>query len=181
MSIDATVFAELLGELEAYYKRDLTPFVKRVWYKHLNQLLSTEEFAIAVEQAFVSKQFMPTPAKLVEVVKGDAETLALQEWEQCIKAAARNDKEMIAQLSPQGQSALHLAGGLYKLGMATEDELKWVKKEFVSAWKSWSTAVNPILPSATAVLALPQGVGCEMSEQVRSLSGEMSLNGCSKA
>lgn len=55
MSIDAVVFAELLGELEAYYKRDFTPFVKRVWYKHLNQQLSTEEFVTAVEQALVSK------------------------------------------------------------------------------------------------------------------------------
>ncbi len=119
--------------------------------------------------------------KLVELVKGNAETLALQEWEQCIKAAARNDKEMIAHLSAQGQSALHLTGGLYKLGMATEDELKWVKKEFVSAWKSSSTTANPILPSASAVLALPQGAGGEMCESVRSLSRKMSLNGSSKA
>jgi hypothetical protein len=61
--------------------------------------LSTEEFIAAVEQAIVSKQFMPSPQELVEVVKGDAETNALQEWDLCVKAAARDDREMLSGLS----------------------------------------------------------------------------------
>jgi len=43
-----------------------------------------------------------------------------------IKATARADRDAIAQFSSQGQSALHLVGGLYKLGMATEEELRWL-------------------------------------------------------
>ena len=143
--------------------------MKRVWYKHLNQQLSTEEFVIAVEQTLVSQQFMPTPAELVEVVKGDAETLALQEWELCIKAAARNDKGMTAQLSPQGESALHLVGGLYKLGMATEDELRWIKKEFVAVWKSTPAHTRSLLPSANMNL--------EQIESMPSPSQQLSVNG----
>ncbi len=27
-------------------------------------------------------------------------------------------------------------GGLYKLGMASEEQLTWIKKEFVLVWKS---------------------------------------------
>ena len=40
MSIDKQVFVELVGELETYYKREFTPFVKRVWYKHLSDCLT---------------------------------------------------------------------------------------------------------------------------------------------
>lgn len=149
MSVDAKVFVELMGELEAYYKRDLTPFVKRIWFKHLNERLSTEELIAAVEQIIVSKPFMPSPQELVEVVKGDAETNALQEWDLCMKAAARDDREMLLGLSSQGRSALHLVGGLYKLGMANEEDLRWLKKEFISVWKSTPTDVKSLPQSKT--------------------------------
>ena len=99
MTVDAKVFVQLLSELEAYYKREFTPFVKQIWFRHLSDRLSTEEFIAAVEQAIVSKQFMPSPQELVEVVKGDAETNALQEWDLCVKVAARDDREMLSGLS----------------------------------------------------------------------------------
>ena len=76
MSIDKQVFVELVGELETYYKREFTPFVKRVWYKHLSDCLTTGEFQRAVEQVIVAKEFMPTPQELVEAIKGDSTTQA---------------------------------------------------------------------------------------------------------
>lgn len=150
MTVDTKVFVELLGELETYYKREFTPFVKQIWFKHLSERLSTEEFIAAVEQAIVSKQFMPSPQDLVEVVKGDAETNALTEWDLCVKAAARGDREMLMGLSPAGQSALHLVGGLHKLGMATEEDLRWLKKEFISVWKSTPADVRSLAQSNTS-------------------------------
>ena len=181
MMIDQLVFLEEIGILMDWFEKDFEEATLKRLHQRLSQHLSTEEFKLAANQVFDTAKFFPRVCDFVSAIKGDPETQALKEWEQCIKAAAWNDKEMIAHLSTQGQSALHLVGGLYKLGMATEDELKWVKKEFVSTWKSWSTAVNPVLPSASAISVLPQGVGDEMSEAVRSLSLKMSLNGSSKA
>jgi hypothetical protein len=79
---------------------------------------------------------------------------------------------MIAGLSPQGQSALHLVGGLYKLGMATEEDLRWLKKEFVSVWKT--TRVD--------VKSLPASNNCEPTslDAVRELSQKMSSKGNGK-
>ena len=57
-------------------KREFTPFVKRVWYKHLSDCLTTVEFQRAVEQALVAQEFMPTPQQLVEAIKGDSTTQA---------------------------------------------------------------------------------------------------------
>ncbi len=68
MTVDTKVFVQLLSELEAYYKREFTPFVKQIWFKHLSERLSTEEFIAAVEQAIVSKQFMPSNDDLFLVV-----------------------------------------------------------------------------------------------------------------
>ena len=76
MSIDKQVFIDLIGELETYYKREFTPFVKRVWYKHLSDVLTTVEFQRAVEQVILAQEFMPTPQQLVEAIKGDSTTQA---------------------------------------------------------------------------------------------------------
>ncbi len=179
--IDQRVFLEEMGILLDWFEKDFEEATLRRLHQRLSQHLSTEEFQLAANRVFDTARFFPRVSDFISAIKGDPETQALKEWEICIKAAARNDLEMIAQLSPQGQSALHLVGGLYKLGMATEDELKWVKKEFVGAWKAWKSAISPVLPSVSTVLALPQGVSGEMSETVRALSQKMSLNGSSKA
>ena len=50
----------------------------------------------------------------------------------------------IAPLFPQEQSALHLLSRLYKLGMATEEDLRWLKKEFVSVWKATPAIVKSL-------------------------------------
>lgn len=70
-------------------------------------------------------------------------------WHAYLKGSARSNKSAISELSAQGQSALHLVGGLYKLGMATEEELRWIKKEFVAVWKSSKADVQSLLPFHT--------------------------------
>ena len=104
---------------------------------------------------------MPSPQELVEVVvvKGNAQALAMQERDLCVKAAARDDREMLLGLSPGGRSALHLVGGLYKPGMASEEELRWLKKEFVSVWKYTPADVKSLQQSNTS--------GYEQLEAVR--------------
>jgi len=159
MSIDKQVFVELVGELETYYKREFTPFVKRVWYQHLSARLTTVEFVCAVEQVIVAKGFMPTPQELVEAIKGNAEAQALFDWELCINAAARGEYSVGDSLTPQGQFALRAVGGVSQLGRTNQDDLRWVLKEFISAWKGWKPAAPTTLPEAPEQSALPSGVG----------------------
>lgn len=139
----------MIGELQAYYKREFTDFARRTWYKHLNAQITTDQFIQAIESAIVSKQFMPTPQELVESICGDSDTQAFVEWDLCIKAASRADKSMLSGLSAQGQSALHLVGGLYKLGQMQEDKLEWVKKEFVAIWKATPATTKSLPQSRT--------------------------------
>ncbi len=82
-------------------------------------------------------------------VIGDAEANGLYEWDVCIKAAARSDQSAITVLSSSGQSVLHLVGGLYKLSMATEEQLSWIKKEFMVVWKTTRADTLSLPPSLT--------------------------------
>jgi len=178
MSIDKQVFVELVGELETYYKREFTPFVKRVWYKHLSDCLTTVEFQRAVEQAIVTNEFMPTPQQLVEAIKGDSTTQAFEEWELCVKAASRGEYSVAESLTPQGKFALRAVGGVSELGRINQDSLRWAKKEFISAWKGWKpTAAPAALSPVKEQSALPPAIDSEAVSQIRSFTEKLSFNG----
>lgn len=156
--IDNHVFSAGLTLLCTHYNRELQPEVLRIWKEYLDAVLTTEQFQQAIKLTLLESRFFPTAKDLVEAVTGGSDTLALSDWELCVKAAARADREMLSALSVQGQNALHLVGGLHKLGMATEDQLVWIKKEFVGLWKSTKADVkalpqsrNPAVPQLDAV------------------------------
>ncbi len=151
--IDNLVFVKGVQLLCSHFDRFLLPEVTALWKEYLDQRLSTGQFETAVKLMLLESRFFPTAKELVEAVKGDAETNALQEWDFCVKAAARSDRSAIAKLSASGQSALHLVGGLYKLGMATEEQLSWIKKEFVAVWKTTPSDTNALPTARTAQLA----------------------------
>lgn len=169
MTIDKTVFMNLMGELETYYKKEFTPFALGVWYKHLSNKLTTEQFRSAVESVIVSRTFIPTPQELIEEALGDVEVLATEDWDLCLRAAARGDKSMLDLMSAQGHAALRLIGGLSELGRSTEERHPWIKKEFVAIWKSTK--------ADTLSLPASRDTGLERIEAVKNLSKIMNLNG----
>ena len=54
---------------------------------------------------------------------------------------------------------MRAVGGVSELGRINESDLRWVKKEFISAWKGWKSGAGPALLPAADKFALPQGVG----------------------
>jgi len=170
--IDPQVFEQEIAILMDWFNRDFEPETLKRLHQRLSKQLSTEQFVQASQIVFDSNRFFPTIEEFVAAVKGNAETLALHEWDLCVKAAARADREATTKLSPQGQSALHLVGGLHKLGMATEEQLTWIKKEFISMWKATPADVK----------SLPQAHSSDFQnlEVVRSLAQKMSCNGSGK-
>lgn len=167
--IDPQVFEQEIAILMDWFNRDFEPETLKRLHQRLSAQLNTVQFVQAVQIVFDNSRFFPTVDEFVSTVKGNAQTLALSEWDLCVIAAARNDKGILSGLSSQGQSALHLVGGLYKLGMATEEQLNWIKKEFVSVWKSMPADVKSLPQSRTS--------DEEQLDSVHQLSQEMSFNG----
>jgi hypothetical protein len=159
--IDPQVFEQEIAILMDWFNRDFEPETLKRLHQRLSAQLTTGQFVQAAKIVFDTSRFFPTVEEFVSAVIGDAQTNALHEWDLCVKAAARNDREIVSRLSAQGQSALHLVGGLYKLGMATEEQLVWIKKEFVGVWKL----------ALTDVKSLPASNNCEPTslDAVRSL------------
>lgn len=170
--IDPQVFEQEIAILMDWFNRDFEPETLKRLHQRLSAQLTTQQFVKAAQAVFDTSRFFPTVEEFVSAVKGDAQTLALQEWDLCVLAASRANREMIAGLSPQGQSALHLVGGLYKLGMASEEQLTWIKKEFYLVWKTTKVDLKSLPASRT-----PEPLKIDA---VRELSQQMSFNGNDK-
>lgn len=167
--IDKIIFADLLDELAGYFGRNMSDFVKKAWYKQLGERMTTEQFVAAVEKAVTGK-FMPSIDELLELVKGNAQLIALEEWEKCLVAACRADREAVSKLSAAGQIALRSIGGLHALGMADEKDNRWMQKKFVEVWLTVPDNQQRALPAALEFEVLP-------SQEIQALTNKLSMNG----
>lgn len=175
--IDLKVFEDEIILLMDWFNRDFEAATLKRLHQRLSHHLTTEQFKEAASKVFDTARFFPTVEDFVNAVKGNSEAQSLEEWEKCLKAASRGDTGVADTLTPAGKFALRSIGGISGLGQVDVDQHKWVKKEFVSAWSSWSPAAAPALPPATTERALPEEATVDVSQALRSLSQQMSLNG----
>lgn len=175
--IDQQVFLEEIGILMDWFNRDFEETTLKRLHQSLSQYLTTEQFRQAACLVFEQSRFFPTVEDFVSAVKGNQEAFALQEWNICLKAASRGDTSVTDSLTEAGKLALRLIGGFSELGRTHEDELRWVKKEFINVWKSWKPSVSSALPPALDNSRLSQVTDSQLSNQVLALSQKMSLKG----
>jgi len=176
--IEQQVFLSGITLMSNHYDRKLAPSVLGIWKEYLDTALTTEQFQQAVKMTILESRFFPTAKELVEAIKGEPEVQALSEWDLCVKAAARAEYGVADSLTPQGKFALRAVGGVSELGRINQDDLRWAKKEFISAWKGWKpTAAPAALSPAQEQSALPPGVDYEAVSQIRSFTEKLSFNG----
>jgi len=176
--IEQQVFLSGITLMSNHYDRKLAPSVLGIWKEYLDAALTTEQFQQAIKTVILESRFFPTAKELVEAIKGDPEVQAFEEWELCVKAASRGEYSVADTLTPQGKFALRAVGGVSELGRINQDDLRWAKKEFISAWKGWKPAAAPAALSPTKEQsALLPAVDSQVVEQIRSFTEKLSFNG----
>lgn len=160
--IDLEVFAEEIGILANWFNRNFeAPTLKRL-HERLSTHMNTEQFREACAVVFDNSKFFPSVTEFVQAVYGHQDLLASQEWNECVAKAARANpydrSSYEIDLSPAGRMALRELGGLSRLTQMTDEREPWLKKEFLTLWKSYAMTPNHIaLPEArTPEVALPQ-------------------------
>ncbi len=183
--IDQQVFLKEIGILMDWFNRDFEEATLNRLHQRLSQHLTTAEFEQAASVVFDTARFFPTVSDFVKASKGDPEAQALRSWDSCLDASLTGDYHLIESLTPQAQFALRAVGGMNALRRIKSESERWVKKEFVSAWIAWSAPeVGITLPTAPDALALPQGIGDDVTDQfhqpgidsIHSLATEMFRN-----
>ncbi|OWY63751.1 hypothetical protein B7486_51280 [cyanobacterium TDX16] len=175
--IDSSVWIRGLTLLCQHYQRQMLDEVALMWKQYLDEQLSTSEFQQAVRVTILESRFFPTAKELVESVKGDPELLAAAEWSLCHKQACRGNRDPVAGLSPKGQTALYLIGGLPKIAASTAEETMWQRKEFIRFWLGASDLPTHLpglpqtKPTQVEVAPMPESVKQQLEELSQKVAG----------
>jgi len=166
--LDKEFFATQLGELAAYFKRDMTPLVHRVFYKNLQQLTEAE-FEKAVETAIARCNFMPTPEQLAEFGNGGNKARILEQWERIDQgrkafptapSVTKEYDQLMSSLNldPVALKVLKVLGGLSALSRLGDQDIKWTRDRFIEYYQLWDSQREQLEVEAQEVKALAAAV-----------------------
>lgn len=135
---DRGAFAQLLTDVLAFYKQDVSTFSLSVWWEAV-QPFDMEQVRKALTQHALDPdrgQFAPKPADLVRQLQGTKTDRALLAWSTVYRAFS----EVGAYASPDfGDNAIHASindmGGWPKLCHLPIDELPFTQKRFCDLYR----------------------------------------------
>jgi len=122
------------------HNRKYEPGLELIWLEDLEHLTEQEIFTgIDRMRKEYKGSYMPTPGMFIEVAtkssEGDIQVEAEQAWMQIDKALRRyGSSKTIAWENPACAEWVRNTGGWRSLGLITEDELNWKKKEFIKQY-----------------------------------------------
>jgi len=149
MTTEEEKFLHLIKELMDNFNQPMSRRKLKVWHERLRQELTIQELEEAVNRALFECKFMPTGRELIEFVKGSTSAIAHDKWEEAKHTASRGIKKVEnSNLSPATKHAILGIGGLTKIGLMTEKEEPWVKKEFINLYESYSKIPHQLLTEA---------------------------------
>lgn len=146
--INFQVFCEEMVILSSLFNRP--PMEKQALvrvHEILSAQLTTEEFRQASLEICATCDRFPSIPVFLEKVKGDPKLKAQEEWQKCLVAASRG-LSRVDDLTEAGKAALRLIGGLHHIGQSTEDQVTWLRKEFISNWVAESSTSAPALTAS---------------------------------
>ena len=128
--IDPQVFAKAWSLICERWNRETTNELSKLYYDAISERLSTEQFRVAAAHVLANNEFWPRPADFWEAISEDTEALALEQWELCYRVM-EGETHVLDRMSPAGQRAVALLGGVGRLRNTPLDSVPFVRKEFL--------------------------------------------------
>lgn len=141
--ISKDLFDQVIDSLESRFRVTISDLDRICWHSYLSEALDDNEFMIAYRMATNTLDFLPSPERLIEFVKGSENTIANQEWQKVVNNAPDRVKEPLV-ISARGRKALKLIGGLQAVRDCEVQFLDAKRKSFVELWKEKDPEVESL-------------------------------------
>lgn len=121
----------------------ISPMISASWFDFFGGEITVDEFkrGLVSCQRKNPSQFPPGLFEILNEIELSKtaivpELASGEEWEKVLQLA-RNPHRKI-ELMPQTEKAIKLIGGIRKVELAQESDLKWIQKEFLEYWKNYN-------------------------------------------
>jgi hypothetical protein len=133
-------FLVKMDQFQKFFNREIEDEFLMDYYEILSEELNDAEFEFACKKVFRHEKFFPTPQNFLDHAKGSLDYQALDAWE----------NKFSDELDESGKFALSSLGG--KSAIARSENIEFMRKDFLSAYKAHKTAPpkapKPALPQA---------------------------------
>lgn len=137
------VFAAIWAKLEARFNTERPTSVFEFYLDELSERLSDEEIREGIRSVMYSNRFFPSPKEIVDAVKGDDETEALDEWTELRAMVEGRTERDIKRLNEEARRALESIGGMRQLSQANLDDLRFYRRDFLEAYRAYRSKRMP--------------------------------------
>ena len=141
--IDDKIWVQQISVLENWFNTELSDVETAALYYSLNSKLNNEEFISACRILFEQHNkgrasYFPAANKFIEAIHGTLEDRANKVWVALIKAVRNNKGYEFEEVNNKLiRDAIASIGGIEAINHTPDQELKWIKKDFISALVSF--------------------------------------------
>ena len=161
--INKELFSQQMASLLIWFDTEITNPHLELFYNSLSESLTEEEFLISCKIIFETtpkkyKGYFPCVKDFVTAARGDQKARALKLWVRLlanVRASKGNDFERNS--TQVIKDAIASVGGIQVIVNTPDQELKWIKKDFIDAllaFKQMETRQN-YLPKSLNNSQLP--------------------------
>ena len=139
---DKQEFMELITDVLAFYKQDVSNFAISVWWQACQQYdIEQVRKALTAHAMCPDRgQFAPKPADLVRALHGTHTDRALLAWNKAYQAISQYGAYSGCDLEdPASHAAIHAMGGWVKFCQSQIDDLPFLQKRFCDFYRTYST------------------------------------------
>lgn len=143
---DRQPFAMALVAASEVYRQEVSPQAMALWWQALEPYpLPAVQSAMALH--IKTGRFMPVPADLVLIIDGSPQDQAEAAWSMVLGAAREHGQSRSVAFSDPLIPAVVLGvGGFGRICMCNNNDLQWLKKEFVPLYQSLAIRPPASLP-----------------------------------
>lgn len=134
-------FSPCFSVMCEYYGTKFGQGITRLYFESLEHY-DIEEFKKACRKITTTRVYptMPKIAEFVEAIEGSLEERAVEAWDEVMSSCAQYGPYRSVSFTDEAinRAVNHIVGGWDKINNCGLDELVWVKKEFLSAYKAYA-------------------------------------------
>lgn len=134
-------FSPCFSVMCEYYGTKFGEGITRLYFESLEHY-DIEDFKKACRKITTTRVYpsMPKIAEFVEAIEGSLEERAVEAWDEAMNACAKYGPYLSVSFEDEAinRAVNHIVGGWDKINNCGLDELVWVKKEFLSAYKAYA-------------------------------------------
>lgn len=134
-------FIKGIKMLTLAYNRDFTEEQVEVWYQMLGHY-TAEQFSLAIQDLIKTEEYLPSIARITKEIAKQQTTFipdAEDEWQEVLKAIRKygyyRKEQAMESLEPYTRKITQYIG-FERICMASPDEQKWNKKNFIEEYNT---------------------------------------------